>query len=227
MPAVWGPGQGHPRRLARRPAQHRAPRVSAGAGGGGAGWFQSPLPTAGHCGFSRGGTPGSVRREVPAPGRRAASEAPAPAGRAREAGPRSRRRAESSRLCAGAARARLRSVPVPRTSRNVGQRATEPCWEFLLRHAAGSSTPAQGRARRWPPGPGGGLASLQTAGPQAPGRPPRGTRRRSDPGQASRVPRTRDPAGGEAGFVHAHRCRTRKHSAQHSRGATRTRSHFD
>lgn len=173
MPAVWGPGQGHPRRLARRPAQHRAPRVAAG--GAGAGWFQNPLPTAGHCGFSRGGTPGSVRREVPAPGRRAASEAPAPAGRAREAGPRSRRRAESGRLCAGAARAWLRSVPVPRTSRNVGQRATEPCWEFLLRHAAGSSTPAQGRARRWPPGPGGGLASLQTAGPQAPGRPPRGT----------------------------------------------------
>lgn len=132
MPAVWGPGQGHPRRLARRPAQHRAPRVAAG--GGGADWFQSPLPTAGHCGFSRGGTPGSVRREVPAPGRRAASEAPAPAGRAREAGPRSRRKAESGRLCAGAARARLRSVPVPRTSRNVGQRATEPCWEFLLRH---------------------------------------------------------------------------------------------
>lgn len=33
MPAVWGPGQGHPRRLARRPAQHRAPRVAAGGGG--------------------------------------------------------------------------------------------------------------------------------------------------------------------------------------------------
>lgn len=33
MPAVWGPGQGHPRRLARRPAQYRAPRVAAGGGG--------------------------------------------------------------------------------------------------------------------------------------------------------------------------------------------------